>query len=206
MTGTPALYRGGGTIAIAAAARSVLIVGRDPARPKEFVLAVNKNNLAAKARSVRYAISPRGDTSGIDWGEECDLTADDILDPPIKRKGADASAMAAAFLREALAAGPVPTSQLVAMAKAKGIRDRTLRRAAEEIGVRSVKSEFGGGWVKTLPPEPGQPKEDGQHSPEQIDLATFGGKTQKPLQSPEDGQAPANGPSGQVRSGSSSAA
>src|SRR5262249_53079707 len=46
--GESALYRGGGSIAIAAAARSALVVGNVPDRPGVLALAVVKCNLAPK--------------------------------------------------------------------------------------------------------------------------------------------------------------
>lgn len=46
LNGGPALYRGGGSIGIAGAARSALLVGRNPAASNQLVLAAAKCNLA----------------------------------------------------------------------------------------------------------------------------------------------------------------
>lgn len=51
-----ALYRGGGSIGIIGAARSGLMVARNPENPEERVLAVVKSNLSKEAPSLRFKI------------------------------------------------------------------------------------------------------------------------------------------------------
>jgi hypothetical protein len=78
--GGPALYRGGGSIGIVGAARSALIVGRDPQDQDRYVLASTKCNLSARPKSLAYRAQSAGDVACIYWEGECDLTADDILE------------------------------------------------------------------------------------------------------------------------------
>ena len=66
------------------------------------------------------------------------------------------------WLREQLASGPVPTSQLMTDAKENGFAERTLRRAFKEIGGRSKKGGDGQ-WSWALPGEAGQ--QDGHDPP-----------------------------------------
>jgi hypothetical protein len=52
--GEAAIYRGGGSIAMLAAARSVMLAGRQPDHPDEFALAMVKCNLAAMGETLSY--------------------------------------------------------------------------------------------------------------------------------------------------------
>src|SRR5262249_49287828 len=61
--GGPALYRGGGSIAIIAAARSALLLGQDPEDENRRILARNKGNLCACPRSLAYSLKPDGDVA-----------------------------------------------------------------------------------------------------------------------------------------------
>ncbi|MEE8253605.1 MAG: hypothetical protein V3R17_06695 [Hyphomicrobium sp.] len=68
----------------------------------------------------------------------------------VRRTTAPAAARedAEEFLREALANGPVPATQLQGEAKDLGIAQRTLDRAKGRVGVRSRRRE--GHWVWEL--------------------------------------------------------
>ncbi|HEY1378991.1 MAG TPA: AAA family ATPase [Gemmataceae bacterium] len=154
-TGGPALYRGGGSIGIIGAARSALVVGRDPGDPARRVLAVNKCNIAAPARGIAYTIEAAGGVGRIGWGEECDLSADDILAVPERPRG-EATGEAERFLRELLAGGPVPAAEAERQAAAAGISDVTLRRAKKRLGVIAGKAGFVGPWAWRLPADPAE--------------------------------------------------
>jgi RecA-family ATPase len=92
-TGGPAIYRGGGSIGISGAARSALVVGRDPDDESRLVLAVVKSNLAATAPSLAYRIVDRSGVAAIDWEGASDLTASQLLviHRPIARRSARGS-------------------------------------------------------------------------------------------------------------------
>ena len=60
--GDAALYRGGGSIAFTAAARSALVVGRVPEQPGTLALAVAKCNLAPPVPAVTYRIDTDPDS------------------------------------------------------------------------------------------------------------------------------------------------
>jgi hypothetical protein len=79
----PAMYRGGGSIAFSAAARSVLTVGRHPDDPTARVLASTKCNLAPTPRAVEYRLEsdPDGLTwvARVWWGAELDCDADALV-------------------------------------------------------------------------------------------------------------------------------
>ncbi len=103
--GRHALYRGGGSIGITAAVRSVLLVGKPPEEPNLRVLCQSKLNLALEATSLLFEPVPGSDgVVQIEWRGECDYSPDDLLagsKPDFSRL-----AEATAFLTNLLADGP----------------------------------------------------------------------------------------------------
>jgi hypothetical protein len=150
--GGPAIYRGGGTLGVTAAARVSLVAGRHPDRPDTFVLAGNKSNVGRLPRAVVYSILSVGGQPVVAWGEECDLTADDIMAVP-DRKAGERLDGAVEFLRRELAAGWQPQKQLAEKAEAEGISESSLRRAKKRLGITATKRGYKGSWGWALPGE-----------------------------------------------------
>jgi hypothetical protein len=157
------IYRGGGSIGIAGAARSVLLVASDRDDPELRVLASVKTNLSAPPPSLSYRLVPECDVVRVKWEGPVDVTAAALLaaqggdeDDPGGREGAET------FLQELLAEGPVPSKDVFGQARQAGIADRTLKRAKAVLGVKAHKAggTFGGdpAWFWELPvsPEGGQ--------------------------------------------------
>jgi hypothetical protein len=144
--GDAALYRGGGSIAFTAAARSALVVGRVPDRPGVLALAVAKCNLAAPVPAVTYHVGTDHDSAAplVEWGEEMELSADDLL-PAAPPRRAGKRAEAEKWLREQLQNGPVAADELFKRAAALDLSEGTLRRAADELGVVKDRKGFQGG-------------------------------------------------------------
>jgi hypothetical protein len=144
------------------AARSVLLVGPDPADREGAtrVLVHAKCNLGEKQSSFRFRIEPRavvaGDqtikTSGIVWcGKAVGVSSAEVLSTPEPERDS-AIAEAVAWLREELARGPVESTTLLKQAeKELGISERTLQRARVRLGAVTKKESFSGGWVWSLP-------------------------------------------------------
>ena len=91
--GMNAVYRGGGSIGIIAAARSGLLVAKHPDNPEhERVLASTKSNLGPPMPALRYQLATpvKGiaeledlwDVPAVDWLGECDLNATALLAAP----------------------------------------------------------------------------------------------------------------------------
>jgi len=164
------IYRGGGSIAFAGAARSVLLAGAAPgSSPGDFVLAVAKANLAAPAPALAYRVAPTDDaanvpSSRIAWGEPVPLSADALVAPPAEPSSRH---QAVAFLRETLAAGPQPAADVRDEARAAGISDRTLNQAKTEAGVTSQKDGMSGSWLWALPEEGHVPPKGPRRPPPQ---------------------------------------
>ncbi len=159
---TDSLARVSGSVGFAAAARSVLILGRDPDDPdgergNRRVLAHAKCNLAPLAPSLQLRIEPRIieghdgtpiETSRLTVIGQSDRTAGDLLGQPVNSDELTARGEAREFLRTELADGPVAAKRLEATAKAADLSWRTVQRAKKQAGVRSRK--VGTEWMWEL--------------------------------------------------------
>jgi putative DNA primase/helicase len=126
-----------GSIAFVAAARAAFIVTRDPDNtdPARRLFVQAKNNLAADSGGLAFRVEQRivGNdivASAIAWeGERIACTADEILSA--NREGSEKPERTEAeeFLRDALSAGPRPSTEIEAEARGAGVSWRTVRRA-----------------------------------------------------------------------------
>jgi hypothetical protein len=157
--GTDPLQRLGGSIGIPAAARSVLLLGRDPDEPdgNRRVLAHAKSNLGPLSPSLAFALEG---VSLTDTGIEAGLIrevgtsryrAEDLLSIERRERGGARLAEAIGFLDEELQEGPRLAKELKEKAKQFGISEQTLKRARKELGVESTKLDFGRGWRWSVP-------------------------------------------------------
>ena len=155
-----AIYRGQSTIGYNAAARVVMLVGRNPENPNERVLAVIKNNLAPQASAIAFDIAEGGHFF---WRGETDVTAEALLSPDEGSEAQSAlseaqSALeeARAFLTGVLAGGPAESGKVLKQAKALGISDRSLKRAKAVEGIKARRhgeqgKRGGGVWSWEVP-------------------------------------------------------
>ena len=149
--GPSAMNRGMGSIAFTGLARAVWHAGTHPDE-KGMVLSIVKNNLAVTERSRRYEVVDNDGQPVIDWGDTCDLVADDLVVEPTYSPSALTAAME--WLQGALSNGPVPSSQIVVDAGQDGIAEATLRRAKKDLGVKSLRTN--GAWSFELPAQHAQ--------------------------------------------------
>lgn len=166
------LYRGGGSIGIVGAARSGLVVGRDPEDDTRCILAMSKSNLAKRAPSLAYRVEGVnlvgiGEVPRITWLGPVECDAAELLATPRADRGAPRRD-AARWLENTLAAGPVPAVDLQRRAKAHGLAWRTVRRAAGEVGVakrkRGAPGDPSAGWLWVVdPPKVATSPEDGHN-------------------------------------------
>jgi hypothetical protein len=143
-TGGSAVYRGGGSIGITAAARGVLLASKHPHDPDRRVLAVVKSNLGLRPLSMTYAMTGAA-AAKVEWGEACDIWADDLLGGLVQL-AAPEWRKAAAWLAQQLAGGPRPARRLLDAAARHGWTARQLARARRRLGVASDKTRDGWVW------------------------------------------------------------
>jgi hypothetical protein len=163
--GGQAVFRGGGSIAIGAAARSVLFAGRRPTEPDVNVLAVAKCNLCKTPPAQKYQVVDAGGDPRVDWTGPCDLTADELT-APTERPSRDAKrTAAAAWLKDILTAGPLTADEVLAKAERAGFTAGTVKRAKGAARVHAFKRGFSGPWLWGVGEPPKGSTEEAQLRP-----------------------------------------
>jgi hypothetical protein len=138
------LHWGVGSIGTLGAARSGLLVARDPDSPEHRVLVCTKPNLSAAPRSLRFRVVPaEPGACRVEWCGPCDWTAEELL-----RAGGDpeergALAEACEVLRALLKDGPRLARDCQEEALAAGVSERTLKRAKQRLQARSLRARSG---------------------------------------------------------------
>jgi putative DNA primase/helicase len=150
------LRRIGGSVGLAAIARSALLVGRDPHDPdgdsgNRRVVAHIKSNLGEHAPSLLYAIEQHHlaeltTARLVDQGTVLYDGRDLLRDTSTEGRGAVAEACQ--FLQERLADGPVPAQEVETAAHEAGISKTTLRRARSLLDIQAKKT--GVRWTLSL--------------------------------------------------------
>jgi len=131
--------------------RSALIIGHDPDDKSERGVGQHKLNIAAESKSV-FAFEI--DADGIlRWKGESDLTISTMLSQKTHDTNATRSALfeAMEFLRDSLADGRRPSTDLENEAKEVGISLSTLKRAKIALGVTAIKDGIPARWFWKLP-------------------------------------------------------
>lgn len=145
-----------GSLAFVAAARMAFITIEEPETERRLLLPV-KNNLAAMPAGLGYGIEQIDLPSGIGasrvvWdGQPVTVTAGEAIKAVEGGTSKDKVKEAKTFLREQLAAGPVAVNEVFRIAEEWEIAEKTLRRAADKLGVVKEKASFQGGWTWALP-------------------------------------------------------
>jgi hypothetical protein len=154
--GERAIYRGSGSIALIATARTAFLVGQAPEDDGLRVLACTKNNLAAFPPALAFRVTGLEGCPVIDWCGPVDLTADDLVLVPARRHG-EAIQEAKDFLTTLLRDGPCPSQEIYRRAHEAGIAERTLRRAGKSLNLDAQELHQDGrnGWYWSLPHQAG---------------------------------------------------
>lgn len=146
-----------GSSAFVALARGAFLVEKDADDPERRLLLPIKNNLALTpglAFRIRDKLLPSGIRAPFLEFEEgtVEITADEALSMTngSARTGSAVDA-ARAFLIRHLQSGSVPASEMEERAKGEGIASKTLRKAREELGIKTRKATGkNGGWTWEL--------------------------------------------------------
>jgi hypothetical protein len=140
-TDRPSLYRGGGSIGLAAVARSVVLVAKHPDDPALRVLASQKCNLCADDRKVPQAFRIGQDSRGrprLEWlADAPPIDVDELLAPKKPGPAPDVLEKAKQYVRDHLANGPKLRRDVVEAGQHVNLNEKAIQRAANALGVRS---------------------------------------------------------------------
>jgi hypothetical protein len=137
--GNDPIRRGGGSIGIIGAARSGMLLAKDPEDEDLRILSMSKSNLAAPAPSLIFTLEEAENGAvQVAWLGESDLTAAELLGARSDEQQPSAVEAAGEFLRNLLADGPVAQRDVKAAAREAGISMATAKKAKRELGVQSV--------------------------------------------------------------------
>ena len=147
LSNTDALDRLLGSSDFRNAARSIIIVGRDPDDPEVRVFAHAKNSIGQPGPSRRYRVSD----AGVTMLGECDLTANEIIRPAGSGKaGRPASSLHVAVeaLKELLGdKGWTSLDDVKEVCEERGISLSSMQRAKNELGVKVARMGHATRWV-----------------------------------------------------------
>src|SRR5262249_36553243 len=102
-------------------------------------------------RSLTYTLEPQGDVAVAAWGDECDLTADDLLMRREQRTRQTTGQQAAEAIRELLAEGPRPPQEMEAELRHRGFGGKSIRDGYRQAGVQSKREGFPARAMWSLP-------------------------------------------------------
>ena len=146
-SGTNALYRGLGGVAVMNAARAALVVGHDPSSDAlyQHVLAFNRGNLPrTRDVSLVYRTVNRGDAIVVEWMGDSKYSADDLIAATHNADDHSQLQDACYVLYSILLAegAPVPATAVYEAAKEALVSISTLKRAKKLLKVRSRRKSF----------------------------------------------------------------
>jgi hypothetical protein len=195
--GSQALMRVNGSLAFVAAARAAYLVTPDQDDKARRLCLPMKNNLASDATGMAFRIEavtvPTAtgplESTRVAWEfEPVTITADEAMQTAEPPKDDSALGEATRWLHLALVDGPISAARIFGMAKAEGIAEKTLRRAAQMLNVTKGKSGITGGWVWSLPsPKMAKNAEDAEDGQDSM-LAKGGHLRRESTESTEEGQ------------------
>lgn len=140
------IYKGLGSIDIVAAARSVLLLGRDPKNKYIRAVIPVKSSLAPEAKAVAFELNK---DTGLKWLGESELTEKDLLSTT---KETTKLERAKKSILDLLKDGDILVKEAEEILKDEGFSKPTIRRAKEELEIESYSKGFGenkkGYWRK----------------------------------------------------------
>lgn len=142
--GAKALYRGLGSIDIAAIARSVLMISRDENRPEIRYMYPIKSSLAPEGPAIAFSFKDEG---GLEWQGRYDLNTSELTDSiTIKISKED---RACAKMIQLLENEDMPANDVYARLADIGVGRRTVEKAKRELQINTYRSSKV--WYWSLP-------------------------------------------------------
>ena len=143
-TGGKRLYRGLGSIDIAAICRSVLMISRDEQNPEIRYMYQVKSNLAPESNAIGFIMNV---DRGFQWLGKCNI--DKKAETVVCSRKVTKKEQAAEYLEIMLSAEDVPSTEIIQRMDAIGIKERTVRTAQKEMGVEAYRKQ--GIWYWHMP-------------------------------------------------------
>lgn len=146
--GMKALYRTTGSIDVVGAVRSALLIARTSQNmsDSERIMAVQKCNLAPMGKAIVFSVGE----NGVEWLEQADRSADDILGNTFSYGRPDDKLNEAKdFIRSMLADGAIPATECENKLQAANIKSTTAKKAKKDIG--AISEKMGNVWFWRLP-------------------------------------------------------
>lgn len=134
-SGAKSLYRGLGSIDIAAIARSVLMISRDEFRPGMRYMYPIKSSLAPEGPAIGFTFKDGG---GIEWQGCYDLNTAELMDSVTVTTSK--SACAKAKMLQILEAGDRPGTEIYEAMASFGIGRRTVEKVKKELQISSYRT------------------------------------------------------------------
>ena len=138
------LYRGLGTIDIAAAARSVLMIARDKIDPMIRYMFVIKSSLAPEGSAIGFTFDR---DEGFQWIGLCDMNPQDL--EPNDGLDENKRKMAGRYLFELLSERDIPSFDIFKKMNLWGISRRTTQTAKSDIGANAYRKDDMWYWTLT---------------------------------------------------------
>lgn len=142
-SGGKTLYRGLGSIDIAAIARSVLMIVRDEHNTEIRYMLPIKSNLAPQGPAIGFILDQ---DLGFHWLGKCALTSEELS---TQSRNTSKKETAKDLLRVILSSGPVESKVVLSRLQELDISERTVRTAEQEMGVKSIRRA--NVWYMALP-------------------------------------------------------
>ena len=157
-----ALHRVVGSGAFTGVARAVHAVARERDSVRVLFVPAKSNLGRGDTKGLAFRIQSRETSNGIEtcaieWDSDpIDISADEAFaEPDRDDEGHGARSEAVDFLREVLADGPLPSTQVEKLALECGISESTLKRAKRSLGIKAKRvggSGADGHWEVPPPP------------------------------------------------------
>lgn len=140
------IYRGLGSIDLAASVRSVLHVQRNPDDEDIRIVKQIKNNLAPKGKDLHFEIRS---STGFRWLEESEAV--EVPTVTIEPTGSfipkSKHELAAVLIKKALANGPMESMEIKKLMAEYRIGDKTMNEVKAELGIKPYRKMRSWYWV-----------------------------------------------------------
>ncbi len=136
------IYRGLGSIDIAAAARSILMVSRDNDNPEIRYMFPVKSSLAPEGSAISYIMNRE---KGFQWIGVCSIDTNELQTRAVRRRTGKKD-LAEDLLKVLLSEGDKPVKEILEKVDEIGVCERTAREAEKEMRIIAYRKDNAWYW------------------------------------------------------------